>query len=126
MIMNKDNSFLCPSAPLTDESFLFGKINKKSEVEYMDGVISLSLNAFKEIKNPEKYFRFTMPCKSNKCRQWENGECSLPSTLQLADISKLDYSISEKCAIKSSCRWFHQEGDIACYTCKYVITNTLV
>lgn len=123
--MNKNDIFLCPSAPLTNESFLFGRIDKHGQVQYMDGVISVHLNTFEKIKCPEKHFRFTMPCKSTECAQWQNGKCSIGTTLKLSDISHLDHSISENCAIKSSCRWFYQEGETACYSCKYLRTSTV-
>lgn len=121
---DKDD-FLCPSAPLTENSFLFGVLDEKAEVQYIDSVIPITedlLSSFSNIDNPEKHFRFTMTCGKDKCAQWSDNKCSVGSAIQKADINNLNTK-PMKCAIRQACRWYSQEGLEACTLCKYIVTD---
>lgn len=125
---DKNEAFLCPSAPLTTESFLFGILNENAEVDYVDKPISVTkelLNGFVNIKSPEKHFRFTMECGECKCAQWDEGKCSIGATISGAKLNNLG-SEPVKCSIRKACRWFYQEGLTACSVCKYIVTDVSI
>jgi len=119
---DKNDYFLCPSAPLTQNAFLFGVLDDQAKVKYTDHLIPVTEELFENIDSPEKNFRFTMKCGDSACAQWENGKCSVASALKESDATNLDLKAS-KCAIKKACRWFTQEGISACRLCKFIVTD---
>ncbi len=124
---NKDD-LLCPSAPLTKESYLFGVLNEQAEVQYLDSVVPVTeelLAGFQHIEQPEKHFRFTMTCGKDKCAQWDNNKCSVGSAIQKAEIKEINTKPA-RCGIRKACRWYSQEGLAACVLCKYVVTDASI
>ncbi|MCX7102498.1 MAG: hypothetical protein NTX38_13695 [Methylobacter sp.] len=120
----KSDDLLCPSAPLTQESFLFGILDEKAEVHYTEKPIRITeglAKIFNELDNPEKHFRFSMKCSDSSCAQWENEKCSIASALKTSSINQATKLTA--CAIRRACRWFSQEGERACKLCKYIVTD---
>jgi hypothetical protein len=123
----KNDDLLCPSAPLTNESFLFGILDENAEVNYTPKPIRITdgmAKFFNELEYPEKHFRFTMKCSDAGCAQWEDGKCSIASALKKSDIKPDTKLIA--CGIRRACRWFSQEGEKACHLCKYIVTDVSV
>jgi hypothetical protein len=67
-------------------------------------------------------YRLAAPCAADRCRHFDGAgqQCRLvQKTVRLAQVvvRKLP-----RCAIRTSCRWWHQEGSAACLRCPQVVT----
>lgn len=72
----------------------------------------------------ETRFRFSSPCLSRGCAQWESGRCGVVDrVLTTAENQPPEDSVSlPDCAIRTHCRWHIQRGDSACHVCPGVVT----
>lgn len=81
-----------------------------------------SVKEFKKLGEPERFYRFSSPCVQNGCRQWAGGNCTVIKRVLDAGVENLPPD-APACIIRSTCRWYHQEGVQACYVCPLVITD---
>jgi hypothetical protein len=80
---------------------------------------------------PESKFRLAGQCVESRCGNWENESCSLVGRMrqqldgQLADKRPGAEPIDrlQRCAIRSGCVWWRQDGPQACRVCSFVIYN---
>lgn len=65
-------------------------------------------------------FRFAAHCEEHRCSQFADGRCSLGQRL----VDGVDPVVDAlpSCTIRTSCRWFHEQGSAACVRCPQVIT----
>ena len=65
--------------------------------------------------------RLAAPCAERRCAHFHDGCCSLASRI----VAKLPAVIDHmsKCAIRPSCRWWYQEGPVACFRCPAIVTE---
>lgn len=65
--------------------------------------------------------RLTAPCAERHCTHFSNGRCTLASRI----VSRLPAIVDHlsPCAIRPSCRWWHQEGPDACHRCPQIVTE---
>ena len=76
---------------------------------------------------PERRFRLAGQCVESKCGNWENESCALIGRMR----RQLDGELREaeptdklqRCAIRSACVWWRQDGPQACRVCSFVIYN---
>lgn len=76
---------------------------------------------------PERKFRLAGQCVESKCGNWENESCALIGRMR----RQLDCHLPEaeatdklqRCAIRSACVWWRQDGTQACRVCSFVIYN---
>jgi len=69
---------------------------------------------------PGEVFRLAARCEQSRCTHFDGGRCQLAARIveSLAVVSdKLP-----PCIIRSSCRWYSQEGAQACYRCPQIVT----
>jgi len=71
----------------------------------------------------EQRFRFANRCVQSGCNQWKDGKCSVIKNV--LDALPVFESSLPKCAIRSSCRWYFQEGPKACSVCPLIITDSM-
>jgi hypothetical protein len=115
--------FLCPSAPLYDNSQLLGIVNSDGEVDLLQEPLDVT-DAFKEAafagRQPEKRFRFVNKCVKGACQKWTGHSCGVVQTV--LDKIESQYWKNElpECGIRANCRWFSQEGENACKVCPLV------
>lgn len=116
----KNKSISCPSYPAKKGAYLIGVKDNKNKVSFLSDKIRLDEAFIKTVKEngSEANFRFSGNCLNNACLQWEEGNCSLAGIV--ARLNKTEVSNKISCAIKTTCRWFQQEGNRACNACPEV------
>jgi len=70
---------------------------------------------------PTEVFRFAAPCLCNGCRHFTDSKCGLATKI-VRMVEPVTDDLPE-CDIRSSCRWFGQEGREACLRCPRIATN---
>jgi hypothetical protein len=117
---------LCPSAqPDMDRAVVFGIIGGSisgPRVGYLDRPrpVSNEVATFPEEVQPTEVFRIAAPCAERQCRHFLADRCSLAS--RLIKILPVGESKIPSCSIRSTCRWWAQEGKEACLRCPQVVT----
>lgn len=117
---------MCPSYIGKAGAQLFGVVNKDGKVQFITPLTVteefLELNKGKS--SLEQRFRFTGKCVEKGCAQWNNEEsrCSLSRKVQDLDLKNRTRELTY-CPIRSQCRWFHQDGNVACFSCNEVTRN---
>lgn len=113
---------------------LLGMIGADGTVGYLRPAIQVThefvASTSKEVAGhkPETRFRFAEPCQTSRCVQWSGESCGV---VDWAVQSPIGQRLTEAdaplphCAIRPSCRWFHQRGRDACAICPYVIHSPL-
>ena len=126
--MSTDKKTLCPSANYQDaEAVLFAVVGGTAEtpaVAYLDTTqaITPEILQLAGAVDPREVFRFAAPCMATACQHFngQQASCQLAShvvTLLPAVVKKL-----APCAIRSTCRWWQQEGMAGCQRCPQVVT----
>jgi hypothetical protein len=72
---------------------------------------------------PEARMRFTSPCVEARCVQWTGSGCGVIEDVIAADLSTGEERRLPRCAIRATCRWYHQEGADACRVCPLILTD---
>jgi hypothetical protein len=127
-------SLQCPSYIAKPGADLFGIVGKDGKVEYLDEPIKIDktfVESAKEYeqntgKSAEERFRFSGKCIEGGCSQWshEHASCSLVGKVIEAMNKKAEREeLLLPCAIRSKCRWFSQQGALACANCNEIIRN---
>jgi hypothetical protein len=121
----------CPSASCEPGATLLGLIDENGRVGYLTPAITIDHEFVEKVergRSPRKRFRFAGPCVEEKCVQWTGSRCGVIDTVfeaveRLDPEPALEKDSLPHCAIRSSCRWFAQEGEAACAACPFVITD---
>ncbi len=118
---------LCPSSRGTSEdSVLIGVVTQGSDrpmvLPIARGVaVTPELLRLSEPASPTEVFRFASPCQSGRCLHFQNTKCQLAvRSVELLETVTEDLP---ECSIRSSCRWFRQEGASICKRCPQVVTD---
>ena len=122
-----DEEFLCPSA---DASWPGARVvgvvlgePDEPRVGYLAHPVPLTseLIAQTEPAGPGRLLRLAAPCAQGGCGHFQSGRCRLARNL----VEFLPSVISDLpvCAIRSTCRWWRQEGRDACLRCPQVQTD---
>ena len=118
----------CPSSTCEDGAILLGVVNEDGTVGYISTPVTIDEDFVKEASlhgNPENNFRFSNACVEAGCRQWQTGKCGVIKNIMESNAEvDLEPRLPD-CSIRSSCRWYYQEGPKACSFCPYIITNML-
>lgn len=65
--------------------------------------------------------RFAAPCARHACQHFRDARCHLVEKV----VAQLPAVVDElpPCAIRETCRWFHQAGADACKRCPQIVTD---
>jgi hypothetical protein len=116
----------CPSAqPTTEGARIFGVMTGTPEahrVGYLTEALPVSeeLLALSGEAKPTQIFRIAAPC-SNLCKHFKGNACSLAQRI-VEGVPPVVNALPA-CQIRSTCRWFRQEGREACFRCPQVMTD---
>lgn len=124
---SSQSSCLCPSAqPNMNGALAIGVIDhcgESPEVAYLERPLPVSRELLKMSRplRPTEIFRFAAPCQERACSHWTGNECKLVKRIVrlLPEVS----STLPKCHVRSTCRWYAQEGRSACSRCPQVVTQ---
>ena len=118
----------CPSAQATaDGARVFGVLTGTPDahrVGYLTETVPVSekLLALAGAAKPTQLFRIAAPCANGGCKHFKSNACSLAERI-VAGVPVVVNALPA-CQIRSSCRWFRQEGKEACFRCPQVMTDT--
>lgn len=118
---------LCPSArPELPDSAVFGIVTgtvEEPRITYLKQPqpVTDELMALSGSVTPTEVFRTTSPCVTNKCQHFDGKDCRLATRI----VEQLSPVVEElpPCSIRRNCRWWQQEGSVACMRCPQVITD---
>jgi hypothetical protein len=67
--------------------------------------------------------RLAAPCAERHCSHFNDQHCTLAARI----VSRLPAVVDRlsPCALRPSCRWWHQEGPAACHRCPQIVTEPL-
>ncbi len=117
----------CPSAQATEQGArVFGVMTGTAEtprVGYLSEIVPLSdkLLALAGEAKPTQLFRIAAPCANGGCKHFKSNACSLAERIVAG--TPVVVNALPACQIRSSCRWFRQEGKEACFRCPQVMTD---
>jgi hypothetical protein len=117
----------CPSSPANAEGArIFGVTTGTPEahrVGYLTKTVPLSekMLALAGPAKPEEMFRIAAPCAGGSCKHFKDNNCSLAK--RIVEGVPAVVNTLPACQIRSTCRWFRQEGKEACFRCPQVMTD---
>jgi len=130
--MTTKHETLCPSAqPDWEGAKVFAVVGgtpDRPETAYLDlaqPVTDELLNLAAPV-TPSEVFRFAAPCAKHSCQHFDDKQenCRLvEKTVQYAPI--VVHKLAA-CSIRSTCRWWQQEGAASCQRCPQVVTLNLL
>jgi hypothetical protein len=74
-----------------------------------------------ESVHPAEVLRFAAPCEEKACRHFDGTDCRLAT--RIVQILPATVNTLPPCTIRSTCRWFRQEGHAACFRCPQIVTE---
>lgn len=119
---------LCPSAPPYGENaVIFGVVlgtPERAQIKYLAETqpASVEILALAGSADPGEIFRVAAPCKKRRCLHFDGANCGLAK--RAVQILPVVSQTLPACSIRSSCQWWHQEGEAACQRCPQVVTLT--
>jgi hypothetical protein len=122
-----NNAPMCPSArPEMEDSVVFGVIvgtSKEPRLAHLlkPQPVTKELLALAEPVAPTEIYRFAASCAGDSCQHFDGTNCRLVTRI----VENLP-TVSEElppCSIRSSCRWWQQEGRAACMRCPQIVTD---
>jgi hypothetical protein len=123
--MEKKQNKTCPSALGQVGSNLLGVVNPSGTVGFFSEPMEVTpefLEDAGDYGTIERRFRFSNKCVQNGCKQWTGKECNVIKVILTLDSIPQNNDLPD-CSIRSTCRWYFQEGANACNGCRYIVTN---
>lgn len=120
---------MCPSAqPGMAEPRLIGVVTHEEDgprVAYLAEQVPVTDELLVKIgpAEPSQVFRIAAHCEEKRCVHFNGTKCKLASRIVESLPTVVD--ALPHCLIRSSCRWYTQEGKEACFRCPQVITQPL-
>jgi hypothetical protein len=132
--MENEKSLQCPSYIAKPGADLFGIVNPDGKVAYLDEPVKIdktfvdAAKAHEEEtgKAAEERFRFSGKCIQGGCSQWSHAHasCSLVGRVIEAMNKKAEREeLLAPCAIRTNCRWYAQQGALACANCNEIVRS---
>ncbi len=125
--MTSKSGLMCPSAePDGAGAVLFGLVvgtPDRPETAYLDEAqpVTPELLRLAEPVAPTEMFRFGARCIRNGCAHYDNARDSCRFGEKTVRLAPVVVHRLPACAIRSSCRWWRQEGRAACMRCPQVV-----
>jgi len=117
---------MCPSAPpeVAGSRVLgvVGGTRETPEIAYLNEFLPVSalVLLLPPSAKPTQVLRFAAPCQETACCHFDGRKCNLVTRI----VNTLPAVVDSlpACLIRSTCRWYEQEGRDACYRCPQVVT----
>lgn len=118
---------LCPSSqPDKDNAVVFGVVGgtvEEPRVAYLERSqpVNEEIQQLSAPVKPTEMMRLASPCHETGCLHFDGSDCRLAQRIveQLPTVTET----LPACQIRSSCRWWQQEGKSACLRCPQVVTE---
>jgi hypothetical protein len=126
-LKRKSPQLMCPSAePEMDGSVIFGMVLGTAtapSLVHFDRVkqIPPELLTLESPVKPTEIFRIAATCIEQGCAHFDGTNCRLTSRI-IDELPAVTEQIPT-CPIRSTCRWWYQEGAPACQRCQQVVRD---
>jgi hypothetical protein len=123
-------SLMCPSADTNmPNGVIFGIVlgtAAEPHLVHLDRAIPVppELLAFDAPVKPTEIFRVAATCSEGACTHFDGANCRLTQRI-VAELPIVTEQIPA-CAIRSTCRWWYQEGKPACLRCQQIVRDNYV
>lgn len=118
-------TLLCPSAqPEMPGAMIHGVLDARTGcIQPLDRPEPLteSLIALTQPLLPTEVLRISAVCQQSRCGHFTGSTCSLGE--RLVQILPASGGNVPRCAIRSDCRWFAEQGSKACMRCNLIVTD---
>lgn len=127
--MSRDRVLMCPSVPPHyPDAVAFGVVGGTVAAPEMIPLIPAvpvteQLLSLAEPVSPGEVFRFAARCIEGGCRHWEGEAQRCRLVAKTVEFAPIAVEKLKPCAIRSSCRWWEQEGKAACVRCPQVASS---
>jgi hypothetical protein len=117
---------LCPSAqPEIAGCVAFGVVGgtvEQPRVAWLERPVPVTagLLALSGPVHPTEVLRLAAPCQGNACCHFDGTDCRLAT--KLVQLLETVTEPLPPCQIRPDCRWFLQEGRVACQRCPQIVT----
>jgi hypothetical protein len=118
---------LCPSSqPNLDDVVVFGIVEgtiEEPRVAYLEKAqpFNEELQTPSSPVKPTEMMRLASSCHEKGCVHFDGSDCRLAMRI-VEQLPKVTQTLPA-CQIRSSCRWWQQEGKSACLRCPQVVTE---
>jgi hypothetical protein len=126
--MSIEQKTLCPSANHKEpDAVLFAVVAgtaEQPEVAYLDETQAITdeLLAMAAPVDPTEVFRFAAPCAKTGCQHFNGEQATCQLAAKVVKLVPIAVNKLAPCAIRSTCRWWQQEGVAGCQRCPQVVT----
>lgn len=126
--MSIEQKTLCPSANHKEPgAVLFAVVAgtaEQPEVAYLDETQAITdeLLAMAAPVDPTEVFRFAAPCAKTGCQHFNGEQATCQLAAKVVKLVPIAVNKLAPCAIRSTCRWWQQEGVAGCQRCPQVVT----
>lgn len=122
---------LCPSAqhdsPDAHVFAVVGGTLDQPETAYLDQALPVTQDLVDMTAPvlPAEVFRISSPCSQSSHDCWHYDDDQRHCRLAVRTVRMVPVVVTKppRCAIRSACQWWHQEGVSACLRCPQVLTN---
>ena len=120
---------LCPSAQHdAEEAQIFAVVGgtpTRPRAAYLDHAqpITDDLVNLTGSVAPAEVFRIAAPCAGSGCGHFDDVKHQCRLVTKTVRLRPVVVSQLPRCAIRSACRWWQQEGASACRRCPQIVTN---
>lgn len=118
---------MCPSAqPDLRNGVVVGVVGgtvREPRVAYLKDPLRVNETVL-ELASPVKpteVFRLAAPCANEGCRHFDGASCRLAR--RIVDLLDTVVPGLPSCHLRSTCRWWKQEGADACLRCPQIVTE---
>jgi hypothetical protein len=124
----RDEQLACPSAPAQPGASLLAIVGSDGRLAHLSPPIPVDeafVAAASRHGAPEARMRFTAPCLQEGCAHWTGSSCGVIERVLAGGAGSGEDQSAKlpRCAIRSGCRWYRQEGGAACRACPLVLTD---
>lgn len=123
-----DKPLLCPSAsPYDAEARVFAVVGGSvaaPQAAYLEASIPVTPDvlALAGPVDPAEVFRAAAPCANHRCGNFDHEDHGCRLARKTVRLAPVVVHRLPRCAIRSSCLWWAQEGASACQRCPQVVT----
>src|SRR5688572_18240761 len=123
----------CPSSRCEEGAALIGLVTTTGSIAFVGKPIRVTSEIRKALLQasagrPEQKYRFTRTCIASRCENWsqESESCDIGSMVaesaHALELTVHAYKPLPECGIRSSCRWYSQEGPAVCIPCTALVS----
>ncbi|WP_298607796.1 nitrogen fixation protein [uncultured Thiothrix sp.] len=126
--MSTETPTVCPSANHKEAgAVLFAVVGgtpEQPEAVYLDKIepITEEILEMAGPVDPTEVFRFAAPCSKAKCQHFNDEKSSCQLAAKVVKMTPMVVNKLAPCPIRSTCRWWQQEGVSGCQRCPQVVT----